>query len=157
MLAPFRLFVPSALAGHYDYARGAAADYKPKSPFRRSRSRSARCCGLHGFERHYSHAKRGLNPARIRYNCNYPVRDHSKTEAERENRLKDSRRIVIKVGTSTVTADDGQLCRERVEPIVRSIARLMKEGRQVVLGFVRRSWTRAGAGSACTDRDWQTS
>jgi glutamate 5-kinase len=58
---------------------------------------------------------------------------HNKTQPERENRLKAARRIVIKVGTSTVTADDGQLCRERVEPIVRSIALLMKEGRQIAL------------------------
>ena len=65
--------------------------------------------------------------------ASYPVREHNKTEENRENRLKDSRRIVIKVGTSTVTADDGQLCQERVEPIVRSIARLIKDGRQVVL------------------------
>lgn len=61
------------------------------------------------------------------------MREHNNIEAERKNRLKDSRRIVIKVGTSTVTADDGQLCQGRVEPIVRSIAHLIKDGRQVVL------------------------
>jgi len=40
---------------------------------------------------------------------------------------------VIKVGTNTVSDADGQLAMERVEPIVESIARLMKAGRQVVL------------------------
>lgn len=50
-----------------------------------------------------------------------------------ENVLQSARRIVIKVGTSTVTGDDGQFCRERVEPIAQSIADLIKSGRQVVL------------------------
>ena len=54
-------------------------------------------------------------------------------ESEREKRLKSARRLVIKVGTSTVTGAEGELCAERVEPIVRSIAQLMKDGRQVVL------------------------
>ena len=50
-----------------------------------------------------------------------------------ENLLRSARRIVIKVGTNTVSGPDGQLCRERVEPIAQSIADLMKAGRQVVL------------------------
>ena len=54
-------------------------------------------------------------------------------ESEREKRLKAARRLVIKVGTSTVTGAGGELCSERVAPIVGSIAKLMKEGRQVVL------------------------
>jgi glutamate 5-kinase len=54
-------------------------------------------------------------------------------ESERKKRLKSARRLVIKVGTSTVTAAEGGLCAERVAPIVQSIARLMREGRQVVL------------------------
>ena len=54
-------------------------------------------------------------------------------ESEREKRLKSARRLVIKVGTSTVTGAQGELCAERVRPIADSIARLMKEGRQVVL------------------------
>jgi len=54
-------------------------------------------------------------------------------ESEREKRLKSARRLVIKVGTSTVTGAEGELCAERVAPIVQSIAKLMKEGRQVVL------------------------
>lgn len=47
--------------------------------------------------------------------------------------LKAARRLVVKVGTATVTGAQGDLCLERVEPIVRSIATLMKAGRQVVL------------------------
>lgn len=54
-------------------------------------------------------------------------------EAEREKRLKAARRIVVKLGTSTVTGSDGLLCAERVGPLVRSIAALMKSGRQVVV------------------------
>lgn len=54
-------------------------------------------------------------------------------EAERKRRLRSARRLVVKLGTSTVTGDDGGLCVERVEPIVRSIAALAKSQRQVVL------------------------
>jgi glutamate 5-kinase len=54
-------------------------------------------------------------------------------EAERARLLRAARRVVIKVGTSTVTGAEGELCFERVEPIVRSIAALIKAGRQVVL------------------------
>ncbi|HEX4001230.1 MAG TPA: glutamate 5-kinase [Candidatus Acidoferrales bacterium] len=53
-------------------------------------------------------------------------------ESERQ-KLRAARRLVIKVGTTTVTGAEGELCRERVEPIVQSIAGLMKAGRQVVL------------------------
>ena len=56
-----------------------------------------------------------------------------KQEAERDKLLRNARRVVVKVGTTTVTGSDGELCSERVEPIVRSIASLMKSGRQVVL------------------------
>src|SRR5579862_745788 len=54
-------------------------------------------------------------------------------ESEREKRPKAARRIVIKVGTSTVTGADGRVCVERVQPIADSIAALVKDGRQVVL------------------------
>ena len=54
--------------------------------------------------------------------------------ALRERRLKTARRVVIKVGTSTVmTGARGEFCIERMESMVRSVARLMKAGRQVVL------------------------
>ena len=57
------------------------------------------------------------------------------TQAEKECRqgLRDARRIVIKLGTSTVTEPNGELCEKRVVPIVRGIAELLGEGRQVVL------------------------
>src|ERR1700722_18096028 len=54
-------------------------------------------------------------------------------ESEREKRLKSARRIVIKLGTSTVTGSDGCVCAERVQPIADSIAALIRDGRQVVL------------------------
>jgi glutamate 5-kinase len=56
-----------------------------------------------------------------------------KLETERARLLRSARRVVIKIGTATVTEPEGNLCNERVEPIVRSIAALMKERRQVVL------------------------
>jgi glutamate 5-kinase len=57
------------------------------------------------------------------------------SQAEKECRqgLRDARRIVIKLGTSTVTEPNGELCEKRVVPIVRGIAELLGEGRQVVL------------------------
>jgi glutamate 5-kinase len=61
------------------------------------------------------------------------VHEDHKMEAERERLLRAARRVVVKVGTATVTGTEGELCLERVEPIVRSISALMKAGRQVVL------------------------
>src|SRR6202050_593353 len=63
----------------------------------------------------------------------FRVREDHKMEAERERLLRAARRVVIKLGTATVTGAEGELCLERVEPIVGSIAALMKAGRQVVL------------------------
>jgi glutamate 5-kinase len=57
----------------------------------------------------------------------------SKLDSERESLLKAARRIVIKLGTSTVTGPQGDLSAERVRPITTSIASLIKAGRQVVL------------------------
>ena len=48
-------------------------------------------------------------------------------------RMSEVRRAVVKLGTSTVTGEQGELCAEHVEPIVRSIAKLMRERRQVIL------------------------
>lgn len=59
--------------------------------------------------------------------------DHTKLEAERKRLLRTASRIVIKLGTSTVTAPDGTLCLERVELLAASIARLHASGKQVVL------------------------
>jgi glutamate 5-kinase len=47
--------------------------------------------------------------------------------------LRNAKRMVIKLGTSTVTSSDGELCFDRVEPIVRAIANLQTNRRQVVL------------------------
>lgn len=41
--------------------------------------------------------------------------------------------MVIKLGTSTVTGAEGEMCLDRITPIVRSIVHLKNEGRQVVL------------------------
>jgi len=54
-------------------------------------------------------------------------------EKECRKGLRAARRIVIKLGTSTVTEPSGELCEKRVMPIVRGIAGLLAEGRQVVL------------------------
>lgn len=59
--------------------------------------------------------------------------DSSKLEAERERLLKTASRIVVKLGTSTVTAPDGTLCLERVAPLMQSVARLHEAGKQVVV------------------------
>src|SRR4029450_10506078 len=48
-------------------------------------------------------------------------------------RLRAARRVVIKLGTSTVTGAQGEVCLDRITPIVRSIVALKDEGRQVVL------------------------
>src|SRR5579863_4598309 len=64
----------------------------------------------------------------------FPVAEiEHKLETERARLLRSARRVVIKIGTATVTEPEGNLCYERVEPIARSIASLMKAGRQVVL------------------------
>jgi glutamate 5-kinase len=55
------------------------------------------------------------------------------SEIEARNKLKTARRIVIKLGTGTVTDAEGGVCAERVEPIARGIAQLIENGRQVVL------------------------
>jgi len=57
--------------------------------------------------------------------------DHGEKEARQK--LCAARRMVIKLGTSTVTDAEGGVCAERVDPIVRTVARLIGEGRQVVL------------------------
>ena len=54
-------------------------------------------------------------------------------EMEVRGKLKAARRIVIKLGTSTVTDPQGGVCAERVAPIVGAVAQLIMEGRQVVL------------------------
>src|SRR3989442_503728 len=53
-------------------------------------------------------------------------------ETERQRRLRAAQRVVIKLGTSVVTAAGGEIS-DRIEPLVRSMAALKKASRQVVL------------------------
>lgn len=57
----------------------------------------------------------------------------SKDEAAALSRMRSAKRIVIKLGTSTVTGTNGELSTERVGPIVRAISSLLKDDRQLVL------------------------
>jgi glutamate 5-kinase len=61
------------------------------------------------------------------------MREEQKLNDVRARLVGAARRVVIKVGTSTVTGPDGELCAARVEPIVSSIVGLIKSGRQAVL------------------------
>jgi glutamate 5-kinase len=54
-------------------------------------------------------------------------------EIDRQRRLRAAQRVVIKLGTRTVTGADGKVSTERIEPLVRSICALKSAGRQVVL------------------------
>jgi glutamate 5-kinase len=47
--------------------------------------------------------------------------------------LHAAKRVVIKLGTSTVTGSQGELALERIEPIVQAIATLQANRRQVIL------------------------
>jgi glutamate 5-kinase len=61
------------------------------------------------------------------------VNSVSSGEIETRSKLKAARRIVIKLGTSTVTDEEGGVCAARVEPIARGIGQLIEDGRQVML------------------------
>lgn len=52
---------------------------------------------------------------------------------DRKKYLKDVKRIVIKIGTSTLTYDTGLLNLERIEKIVRQIVNLKNKGYEIVL------------------------
>jgi glutamate 5-kinase len=54
-------------------------------------------------------------------------------DQRRNGLLSTARRVVIKLGTSTVIGAQGELSSERMEPIVRAIANLQTDHRQVVL------------------------
>src|SRR5208283_4703501 len=54
-------------------------------------------------------------------------------EQVRNDLLRNAKRVVIKLGTSTVTGSQGELSSERIEPMVHAIATLQTERRQVVL------------------------
>lgn len=53
--------------------------------------------------------------------------------SEQQKRLRASRRAVIKLGTGIVTSSDGQFNAAHLEPVAATIARLKKDGRQIVL------------------------
>ena len=55
------------------------------------------------------------------------------SETERQKRLQEAQRVVIKVGTSIISGAGGEVSVARIEPLVRSIAELKRAGRQVVL------------------------
>jgi glutamate 5-kinase len=55
------------------------------------------------------------------------------SEIERQKRLLEAQRVVIKVGTSIISGAGGEVSVARIEPLVRSIAELKRAGRQVVL------------------------
>lgn len=59
--------------------------------------------------------------------------EDQKLSEYRARLLQGARRIVIKLGTATVTDAGGGVCRQRVEPLSASIARLMDSGHQVIL------------------------
>src|SRR3990172_2331667 len=61
------------------------------------------------------------------------MQEEHQLQSERERRLRAALKIVIKVGTAVVTGPEGDLCVDRVGPIVRSIAALRKSGKRVVL------------------------
>jgi glutamate 5-kinase len=54
-------------------------------------------------------------------------------DQQRNGPLRCAKRIVIKLGTSTVTGSQGELFSERIEPIVQAIAALQTDHRQIVL------------------------
>ena len=55
------------------------------------------------------------------------------SDQHRNDLLRGAKRVVIKLGTSTVTGSQGELSLERIEPIVHSIAALQTKSRQVIL------------------------
>jgi len=54
-------------------------------------------------------------------------------DQRRNGLLRTAKRVVIKLGTSTVMGAQGELSSERIEPIVEAIANLQTDHRQVVL------------------------
>ena len=55
------------------------------------------------------------------------------SDQRNDDLLRNAKRVVIKLGTSTVTGSQGELSLERIEPIVHAIATLQTSRRQVVL------------------------
>jgi len=55
------------------------------------------------------------------------------SQTEQQKRLSASRRVVVKLGTGIVTSGEGKFNAKHLEPVARTIARLKKDGRQIVL------------------------
>jgi glutamate 5-kinase len=62
-----------------------------------------------------------------------PLRSTQTKSDDVRQRLAKASRLVVKLGTSTVTDADGSASQERLAPIVESIARLHEAGKQIVL------------------------
>ena len=54
-------------------------------------------------------------------------------DQRRNGLLRTAKRVVIKLGTSTVTGTQGELSSERIEPVVQAIANLQTDHHQVIL------------------------
>jgi glutamate 5-kinase len=77
------------------------------------------------------------------------MNNHNRKGAQWQ-RMSSVRRVVIKVGTSVVTGGRSEFCLAQMESLVSSIARLKKEGRQLVL--VSSGAVGLGAGRLGLDR-----
>ena len=50
-----------------------------------------------------------------------------------ENAFKKAKRIVVKLGTSTLTHENGKLNLRRISQLVRTLADLRNEGKEIIL------------------------
>src|SRR5699024_3340111 len=50
-----------------------------------------------------------------------------------ENIIKSSNKIVIKIGSSTITSEDGIINREFIDSLAKQVKSLVDEGKQVVI------------------------
>lgn len=72
---------------------------------------------------------------------------------KRRRVIADAKRIVIKVGTSTITYDNGRINLRNMDRLARAVSNLMNQGRQVILvtsGAI-------GVGVGCLDLDQKPS
>ena len=73
------------------------------------------------------------------------------SDAEKQSRkaISDAKRMVIKVGTSTITYDNGRMNLRNIDRLTRAISSLMNQGKEVILvtsGAI-------GVGIGCLDLD----
>lgn len=52
---------------------------------------------------------------------------------ERKNLLRNARRVVVKLGTNVVAETNGNVCAERLEALIATVAQLKSSGRQIIL------------------------